>query len=122
MRAHSEWNVEIVGPLFGSEFRVPGSALVELGTWNPRPNACRNELRDPFLHFAGRLVRERDAQHVRRRDPALDQVSDAKSDDARLAGARAGQDEHRAVKGLDGLALLGVECTEIGHRARSLVA
>ena len=39
----------------------------------------------------------------------LDEMGDAIGDDARLAAAGAGQNEHRAVGGFDGLTLLRVE-------------
>src|ERR1700690_2522192 len=42
----------------------------------------------------------------------LDQMGDAEGDDARLPAARAGQDEHRAVGGLDSFTLLRVELGE----------
>ena len=53
--------------------------------------------------------------------PLFDHVRDAEGDDARLARARAGQDQHRAANGFDGLALLRVETGQIQHRARSLI-
>ena len=63
----------------------------------------RHQLADPLLHFARGLVGEGDAEDVAGRDAALDQVRDAKGDDPGLAGAGAGQNQHRAVNGLDGL-------------------
>ncbi len=56
-----------------------------------------SSLRDALLHFARGLVGERDAEDVSRRNAALDHVRDAEGDDARLARARARQDQHRAV-------------------------
>ena len=44
-----------------------------------------------------------------------DQVGDAVGDDARLAGARAGENEQRAVDLQHGLALLGVQFVEEVH-------
>jgi hypothetical protein len=70
---------------------------------------ARQQFVDALLHFAGGLVREGHAEDVARGDAALDHVRDAKSDDAGLARARAGQDEHRAFDGFHGLALLRVE-------------
>ena len=64
---------------------------------------------DAFLHFAGGLVGEGDGEDVSRRDAFGDEVGDAERDDAGLAGAGAGQDQHRAVQRFDGLALLGIE-------------
>ena len=82
--------------------------------------ALRQQLVHALLHFACGLVGERHAENVAGRDAALDHVRDAKSDDARLARARAGEDEHRAFDGLGGHALLRVERVQIHHRARSL--
>ena len=42
----------------------------------------------------------------------LDQMGDAVGDDARLAAARAGQDEHRPFGGFDSFALLRIEFFE----------
>jgi hypothetical protein len=42
----------------------------------------------------------------------IDEVGDAVGDDARLAAARAGEDEHRSFGGFDGFALLRVEFIE----------
>ena len=61
-------------------------------------------------HLAGGLVGKRDQQDPRGRDDAgLDRVRRATADHARLAGARAGQNDQRAAGGLDGLALGVVE-------------
>ena len=52
--------------------------------------------------------------------PSGEDVGDAGGQHARLAGAGAGQHQHRAVERLDRLALLGVEAGEIGRgRARA---
>ena len=69
----------------------------------------RQQLVDALLHLARGLVREGDGQDVLRRDALVDEVRDAVGDDARLAGARPGQDQNRAVKGLSGLALLRIQ-------------
>jgi hypothetical protein len=109
IRTHSEWNVQMVGRSgLGRHFGL-------------RTLALRQQLGHAFLHFARGLVGERDAENVSRRDAALDHVRDAEGDDARLARARAGEDQHRAANGFDGLALLRVERGQIQHRARSLI-
>ena len=69
---------------------------------------ARNELIDALLHFARGLVGESDGENIFRRDIALDEVSDAKGDDAGFAGAGPGQDEERTLNGFDGLTLLRV--------------
>ena len=43
----------------------------------------------------------------------VNQVRDAIGDDARLAAAGAGQDEHRPVHSLDGFALLRIQIIQI---------
>ena len=65
---------------------------------------------DPRAHFLGGLVRERDGQHFMRLCVAVaDQVGDAAGDDARLAGAGAGEDQQRSVEVQDRFALLRVQ-------------
>ena len=49
------------------------------------------------------------------RDAALEQAHDAVGDDARLAGAGAGEDEERAVTVLDGIALGRIQACSGGH-------
>ena len=47
------------------------------------------------------------------RDAALlDEISDAMGDDAGLARAGSGEDQHRAVDGFDGFTLLGIQFVE----------
>jgi hypothetical protein len=69
----------------------------------------RQKPRDALLHFAGGLVGEGDGENISRRDAPGDEVGDAERDDAGLAGAGAGEDQHRAVQRFDGLPLLGIE-------------
>ena len=75
----SEWNVQI-------DRRFGAVAL--------RPRARD----DALAHFARGLVGERDRGDARRLEAALDQVRDLGGDHARLAAARAGQHEQRAVE------------------------
>ena len=71
------------------------------------------KLLDALGHLGGSLVGEGDGEDGVWRDAALlDEVSDAVRDDARLARAGSGEDEHRAVDGFDGLTLLGIEFVE----------
>jgi hypothetical protein len=76
---------------------------------------ARDDGADAFLHFAGGFVGERDGENVVGRNAALNHVRDAKSDDARFAGARAGEDEDGTFDGLGGLPLLRVKRTQIHH-------
>src|SRR5439155_20451926 len=75
-----------VGFISGSPFRAPRS---------------RDQLVDALLHFARGLVREGHAQDVSRRDALFDQVGNAIFDDARRAGARAGEDRNRSLDRLN---------------------
>ena len=89
-RTQSEWNVEISGR-GGASFAGLGSAFRAT-----RPRAqLRQQRRGPLLHFAGRLLGERDGQNALGLRAAADQLGDAIGDDARLAGARAGQHQQR---------------------------
>ena len=64
-------------------------------------------------HLVGGLVSERDQQDLARRNRArLDRVRRPVADDARLARARAGQDDERATRKLDGLALGRVQVSQ----------
>ena len=75
--------------------------------------ACAHQLLDPFGHLAGRLVGEGDGENRVRRDAdVFDQVSDAIGDDAGLAAAGPGQDQHRPFDGFDRLALLWIQFVE----------
>ena len=78
-------------------------------------------LRHALAHFLRRLVGEGDRRDVfRRHPPGSDQVRDLLGDDAGLAGARAGQHQHRSFGGIDGSALLRVEHVRVesGYEAR----
>ena len=89
-----------VGFISGSPFRAPRS---------------RDQLVDALLHFARGLVREGHAQDVSRRDALFDQVGNAICDDARLAGARAGEDQNRSLDRLNGESLLRVQRIQVQH-------
>jgi hypothetical protein len=75
------------------------------------------EVLEALAHLAGGLVRERDRKDLVRLDAGgEDQVRDPVGEDARLAGARAGDDEQRPFRVQHGLALRGVEIGEVGLR------
>ena len=64
-------------------------------------------------HLLRGLVGEGHGQDgLRHHAQILDEIRDAEGDDPGLAAARAGQDEHRAVRGFNGGALLRVELVE----------
>ena len=68
---------------------------------------------DALAHLGGGFVGEGHRQNgFRHHAHVLDEIGDAVGDDARLAAARAGEDEHRALGSFDGLALLRVELIE----------
>jgi len=52
------------------------------------------------------------------RAPGVEQVHDARGERLGLAGARAREHQHRAVKRFGGAALLGVQIVEIGRGPR----
>ena len=123
----------LVGLVVDDEiFGVPDGRLSRNGRGNPQrldippqhPHAERVEGRDhglrhgkpahdalhAFDHLGRGLVRERHRENRLRHHPkVLDEVRDAVGDDARLPAARARQNQHRTVSGLDSLALLGIE-------------
>jgi hypothetical protein len=68
---------------------------------------------DALLHFARGFVGERDGENIVRAHALLDQVSDAKSNHARLARACAGKDQHRTFGGLNSRTLRRVERGQI---------
>ena len=77
-----------------------------------------DDLADAVLHLARRLVGEGDGEDLARPGAAeAEDVGDAHGEHAGLAGAGAGQHQHRAVERLHRLALLGIEPREIGRAA-----
>jgi hypothetical protein len=75
-------------------------------------------LRQPRLHLARRLVGEGHRQDLVRAGAALAQdMGDAGGQHARLAGAGAGEHQHRAIERFHRLALLGIEPVEIARSA-----
>ena len=82
-------------------------------------DGAADELADALLHLARRLVGEGDGEDLAGEGAAGgEDVGDARRQHARLAGAGAGQHQHRAVERFDGRALLGIEAVEIGGRRR----
>ena len=75
------------------------------------------DLVDALGHLLGGLVGEGDGEDGVGGDAALfDEVRDAMRDDAGLAGAGAGEQQHGAVDGLDAFALLRIHVFEkAGH-------
>ena len=65
--------------------------------------------RETFAHFFRGLVRESDREDVLRRGAARDEECGARGDHARLAAARAGEDEQRALGGSHRALLLGIQ-------------
>ena len=78
-----------------------------------RPGAGADEGLDPLAHLGGGLVGEGDREDLARLRAALaEQPRDAVGQHARLARARARDDEQRGALVHDGLALVGVEPLE----------
>ena len=78
-----------------------------------------DDLADAVLHLARRLVGEGDGEDLARPGAAGgEDVGDAHGEHARLAGAGAGQHQHRPVERLDREPLLRIEAGEIGRRRR----
>ena len=75
------------------------------------------DLVDALGHLAGGLVGEGDGEDGVGGNAALfNEIGDAVGDDARLAGAGAGEQQHGAIDGLDAFALLRVHVVEkAGH-------
>ncbi len=72
-------------------------------------DGAADEIADALLHLARRLVGEGDGENLAREGAAGgEDVRDARRQHARLAGAGAGKDQHRAVERLDRLALLRI--------------
>src|SRR5947207_5543202 len=72
---------------------------------------------DALLHLARGLVGEGDGEDFGwTRAAEREDVGDARGQDARLAGPRAGKHEQRPVERLDRLALFGIEPCQIGRR------
>ncbi len=75
-----------------------------------------DDLADAVLHLARRLVGEGDGEDLAGPGAAGgENVGDAHGEHAGLAGAGAGQHQHRAVERLDRQPLLGIEPGEIGR-------
>ncbi len=93
----------------GMEGAEPGHAL----------DHAADDVADAVFHLARRLVGEGDGQNVARPGAAeAENMRDAHGQDAGLAGAGAGQHQHRAVQRLDRQPLLWIEPGEIRRRRR----
>ena len=76
-----------------------------------RPRGAQ-QVADAVFHHARGFVGERDGENGAARDALFDQMGDAIGDDARLAGAGAGENEQRAFGREHGFALAFVEFVE----------
>ena len=85
--------------------------------WNVPPQSdgefVPQQIRHASHHFAGGLVGEREQQDAVGRNALFEQVGHAIGERARLARARAGDDERRAGRRGDGGALLLVEFARV---------
>ena len=100
----SAWRRRIFTPI---EWKVPSHGMPS--------TTLADDLADAVLHLARRLVGEGDGEDLAGPGAAeAEDVGDAHGQHAGLAGAGAGQHQHRAVERLDRLALLRIEPGEIG--------
>ncbi len=82
-------------------------------------DGAADEARNALAHLACRLVGEGDGEDFEGPRPARgEDVGDARGQNPGLAGAGAGEDEHRPVDSLDRLALFRVEPVEIRRGGR----
>ncbi len=82
---------------------------VEGGEQRLGERAVAEDLVDALGHLVGGLVGEGDGEDgVRGHAALLDEIGDAVRDDAGLAGACAGEQQHGAIDGLDAFALLRI--------------
>ena len=87
----------------------PYAERVKGGDHGLQQQARPDQLLHSRSHLLRRLISEGDRQDgIRRCADVFNQVSNAVSDGARLAAARPGEYQHRALDGLRRLALLGV--------------
>jgi hypothetical protein len=84
---------------------------------HPHAGDARAQQRlDPPAHFFRRFVGERDGEDfVRLRVTVADEIRDAARDDARLAGARARENQQRPADVQDRFALLGIQGVQEVH-------
>ena len=99
--------------MFGVTAQHPGAQGVE----RAEPEALRGFAEDggdAFAHLPRRLVGEGDGQDlVGEGAPGQQDMGEAGGQHAGLAGAGAGQDQQRAIDGLDGGALFGVQAGQV---------
>ena len=102
-------------------FDVPSqnthAEAVEGGQCRLRERGVAEDFFNALGHLFGGLVGEGDGKDVVGRNAALlYQISNAVSDDARFAGAGAGEQQHGAIDRQDALALLRIHVGEkVGH-------
>ena len=91
----------------------PGTQGVEGAHRHLAARLLADQAHDAGPQLRGGLVGEGDRQDLPRPDALdADEIGDAMSEDARLAAARAGQDEHRAVRRPNRALLLRVQSSE----------
>ncbi len=89
---------------------------MESGNQRLGQHAPADERVHALHHFRRGFIGECDGQNgIRLHAKILDQVRNAKRDHPRLAAARAGKDQHRALDSFHGLALLRVQFVEKVH-------
>ena len=111
---------EIARQADGGRFAPQESCAQRVKRRNPRADERRAEQRlDARTHFFRSLVGERDGEYLVVLRVSLGQeICDALGDDARLARARACEDQQRAVDVQDGVALFGIQRCKCIHGFR----
>ena len=104
------------GQVFGLASQQPRTDGVERAEHHPLRGFLAEQGLDAMLHLARGFVGERHRQDLIRTDSlGRDQIGDALSEDARLAGSRSREDESGSRPGCDGSSLLRVEFIEEVH-------
>ncbi len=68
-----------------------------------------------MLHLFGRLIRKGYGQDAIRWDPVSNQIGDSKGDDPSFPRAGPGEDEKRALQGVDGFNLRLIKFRHLDH-------
>lgn len=83
-----------------------------------RKAGANQKIANAFAHLVGSFIGERDSENAFAGRALLDHVGNAVGDDARLAGARACENQHWAIDGEDSFALLGIQGVQKIHVSR----
>lgn len=114
-------NGEVVREAGGGCFAAKEASAKGVERGNPNIGGVAaggaQEVGDAPAHLLGGFVGEGYGENVSGGNALLDEVRDAIGDDARFSGAGAGEDQHGAIGGKDGFALLRIQVVCQGHGA-----